>query len=451
MALVQRFDPPAFLPDFSGIPGQLEAWHNAVSSWFDQVVEIECLTIAKGAHHAQSETRSQFYNPARFDPGLVVEQSIPWNAFPKELLRSFGRAKAMEEADNLRPLVQYSKKYFDSPTAGHLPYRPQTEYCEWHAQRDPDTGAIVKISFTSEPPEYWQALAGTSIVGPDNVTKATFPGDRDLLLQRYRELVSPEVQMDDLFAKEDVLYRDGTVMINKNDYNPYNKWNTTHGIVHLCAPPNALTAEIQLAGDATVLFHNSAKQQLVDPDALICCAAYGGPDRNSDPTIGATVNSLARAGYLVTLRNPVGLYMDHIQLSGWAAPDGKPLDDCVRIVRGTSNLIERLEVSVPPNRGFHVSDIKIAGEPIRYGGQVAECITVHLVGMAGVAQTVKNPSIGCTGRCCIDPNDARTLGRSVRWSEPTPPGQVEAFQDEGAAGVGAIGPAPMQSSRGRRI
>jgi hypothetical protein len=32
MSLLNRFDPPAFLPDFVQIPGQMEAWHKAVSS-----------------------------------------------------------------------------------------------------------------------------------------------------------------------------------------------------------------------------------------------------------------------------------------------------------------------------------------------------------------------------------------------------------------------------------
>ena len=38
MALLTRYDTPAFLPDFNVIPGQLEAWHRAVSAWFDQVI-----------------------------------------------------------------------------------------------------------------------------------------------------------------------------------------------------------------------------------------------------------------------------------------------------------------------------------------------------------------------------------------------------------------------------
>jgi hypothetical protein len=453
MALLQKFDPPAFLPDFNGIPGQLDAWSNAVSSWFDAVVTIERNRIAQGTNKPLADTRTQYYNPARFDPGTLVEQSIPWNAFPKELLRRFGRAKAMEQADTLWTLNQYSAD-FNTPSAGRLHYRPLNEYCEWHVRRDPDTQAILHIAFTSEPPEYWQALAGTPIAGPDNAL-SYFPGDRDLLLQRYREFVSPQVQLEDLFAKEDAFLADGSKLMSKGDYNPYNKWNTTHGIVHLCAPPNALTAEIQLAGDATVLYQNAAQEQVVESDALICCARYGGPDRNSDPTIGATVNALAHLGAYVTLRNPVGLYMDHIDLAGWAAPDGKPVDDCVRVVRGANNLIERLEISVPAERGFTVSDISIGGEPIRHGGQVAECITVHLVGVAAAPGSFNNPSVACTGRCCIDPNDATTLNRPVPWGTPTPAGQIDALQGEGAlpppAPAAAAAPVVQASPRSRRI
>jgi hypothetical protein len=45
MALLNRFDPPAFLPDFNAIPGQLDAWHRAMSAWFDIIVAIEQKTI----------------------------------------------------------------------------------------------------------------------------------------------------------------------------------------------------------------------------------------------------------------------------------------------------------------------------------------------------------------------------------------------------------------------
>ena len=49
---------------------------------------------------------------------------------------------------------------------------------------------------------------------------------------------------------------------------------------------------------------------------------YGGPNRCSDPTIGASVNELAALGYAITLRNPVGLYMGDLNMTGWAGPGG---------------------------------------------------------------------------------------------------------------------------------
>jgi hypothetical protein len=430
MGLLQRFDPPAFLSDFNTIPGQLDAWNRAVSGWFDGAIAAEATKIANALGVTVDSVRVQFYNPAQLDPGPAVEQSIPWNGFPKELLRRFGREQALVEADKLWPLTSYSPR-FSGPDAAITRYRPQTEYCEWHARRDPDTQAITQVTFTSEAPEYWQALAGDTLDGTDDRTWP-FPGNRELLLQRYRELVSPDVMMEDIIAQKDIYASDGNILVRKGRYNIYNKWNTTHGILHLCAPPNSLTAEIQLGADATVLYLGKDKR-VVEPDALICCAAYGGPDRNSDPTIGAAVNALARLGAYVALKNPVGLYMDHIDLAGWAAPDGGPVTDCVRIVRGVPGMIERLVVEVPKERGFTVSDMTIGGEPILYGGQIAECITVHLVGIAAGIGAFKNQqAIACTSRCCIDPHDARLLQRPVPLENPLPTGTVAAFQNEGA-------------------
>ena len=60
-----------------------------------------------------------------------------------------------------------------------------------------------------------------------------------------------------------------------------------------------------------------ADRLVADADTLIASAAYGGPNRCSDPTIGASVNQLAALGFGVTLANPVGLYMDHLDMTGW--------------------------------------------------------------------------------------------------------------------------------------
>jgi len=435
MSLLTAFSTPAFLPDFGGISGQEEAWHRFVDACFESSIESEAPFVKTA--NGTGPGKVQFYNPARFDPGgPLVEQAITWNAFPKELLRKYGPDRALIEADRLQPVSNYSSR-FSAPIFHRTLYRPLNEYCEWHALRDPDTQKIVRITFASEPPEYWRALFGDVII-VDEKRSVQFPGDRQRVLELYRKLVSPDVQMEDLICHETI---PGFAV--EGGYNIYNKWNTTHGIMHLCAPPNFLSAEIQLGADATVLRRDGSGDPVVQPEPLICCAQYGGPDRNSDPTIGSSVNALARAGAFVTLPNPVGLYMDHIDTTGWETPDGSPAADCVLIVRGRPGMIERLTVEVPAERGFTVGDITIGGVPIRYGGQIAERITVKLIGAAAGFGTVKNAPIACAGRCCMDPANPLSAGRPIPFGTPTPPGTIDAFQGEG----GLRGPQPASPQR----
>lgn len=427
MALLQRFDPPAYLDDFDGIPGQRDAWHRFVSESFDQSIASERTAVPGTV---------QFYNASAYDPGgPLVEQAVTWNAFPKELLRSFGRARAMIEADRLWPLSAYRGHYDpDRPevttpgVAGDVFFRPQVEYCEWHVTRDPLTGNPLRITFTSEPPEYWAALFGGQF------GDITFPGSKDRLLALYRSLVDPHVQLEDLIVKTAFHGAQGETY-NPGDYNPYNRWNTTHGIAHLCAPPNALTAEIQLGADATVQYHDGAGRLLTQPDALICGAGYGGANRNSDPTIGATVNALARLGAMVTLANPVGLYMDHLDTSGWQLPDGIAARDCVRVVRGSPRMIERMVVEVPPETGRTLADLVIGGDPVRYGGQIAECITVKLVGLAApLAKVTGNKPVAANVRGLVSTEAPTEIYSLIDAHRAAPPGLVPAFtQYDGAA------------------
>jgi hypothetical protein len=445
VSLVQRFDPPGFLSDFQGIAGQAEAWHRAVYGWFEDSIASEGPALVSPA--GAPPNRVQFYNPARFDPGgPVIEQAIIWNAFPKELLRKYGRERAMREADRLVPLSYYSPK-LNQEIHQRTFYRPLNEYCEWHVVRDPDTQAIVRVTFSSEPPEFWQALFGDTFEISDSLT-VSFPGDRDKVLALYQELVSPEVRKEDLIAQEDIPGTPGNPpLVRKGQYNLYNRWNTQHGIMHLCSPPNSLQAEIQLGADATILRANTGGKPVVQPEHLVCCSQYGGPDRNSDPTIGSSVNALARLGALITLPNPVGLYMDHIDLTGWEIPNGKDPAGYVRIVRGRPGMIERLEIRVPKDCDFTVSDITIGGEPIRYGGQIAECITVKLVGAAAAIGSIHNTPAGCTGKCCVDPTNTALLHRSFNLDDPTPPGEIIAFAEP--ARLERVGGAPQRIHRVR--
>jgi len=174
-----------------------------------------------------------------------------------------------------------------------------------------------------------------------------------------------------------------------------------------------------------VLYEDAAGTPTVDPDAFIAGTDMGGPNRNSDPTIASTVNVLARSGAMITLANPVGLYMDHIDLAGWEVPGGQSAKDWVRVVRGQERLIERLVVGSPTDE-FDVSDIRIGGLPVAFGGQIAECITVKLVGVAAALNSVKNGRLKLPSAGFVDPANAREVfGRRGR-----PTGTVQAFAYE---------------------
>jgi hypothetical protein len=430
MALLTSYAPPARMSDFDAIPGQRDAWHRFVLESFKANIGAvaDQLRPIKG--------KPQFYSAVLYDPGgPVVEQAVVWNAFPKELLRRYGRDRALVIADSLWPLSAYEYDWRYDPnvpadTGVGRPdvtfpdtyfYRPLVEYCEWHVDRDAASGRIRRVSFTSEPPEYWFALFG----GKQDQSQVDFPGDKDLVLDLYRKLVSPNVEMADLLVTKPFTSPFG--LLKKNAYNPYNKWNTTHGIAHLSAPPNALTAEINLGALATVLYEDAAGNPTVDPDAFISGTAMGGANRNSDPTIAATVNVLARQGAMITLANPVGLYMDHIDLTGWEVPGGQAAEDWARVVRGQDRLIERLVVQSPTEE-FDVSDLRIGGVPVAFGGQIAECITVKLVGAAAALGSVSNGRLKLTTAGYVDPANAREVYVAGRRGRPS--GTVKAFAYE---------------------
>ncbi len=92
----------------------------------------------------------------------MVGQAITWNAFPKEMIPRYGRERVLILPDRLWPIERYRSPSPDpddtSGTVGVL-YRPQEEYCEWHVLRQGDYDKILPVTFSSEPPEFWQAQA----------------------------------------------------------------------------------------------------------------------------------------------------------------------------------------------------------------------------------------------------------------------------------------------------
>lgn len=374
-----QYDPPGFMTDFTA--KQRARWSEYISTCFQQAIASEEAKLSSGEH-------CQLYDQAREQPAEPhFEQPVTWNALPGTFVARFGRQQALRLADYPYPRTSS----MDLPDSGYsetLPlaatyYRPQDEYCEWHVTRQGD-GKITKVTFVSEPPEYWQALFGDRLLDL-NGKPFEFDGDPNLVLDLYRELLGTnEVKLDDLVCQYDYVNDDNNIMYPKHGYNPYNVWNTQRGAVHLTHPANSITAEIQLAADATILRARDGRL-VTDPSDLIICSNYGGTNRNSDPTIGASVNELAALGMRLTLRNPVGLYMHHIDLTPFQTPDKEMITaDYFTVLRGDAdhNLIERAVFTVPPGHDFTVSDLTVSGVPLQFGSQIAEHITVQLVAIA---------------------------------------------------------------------
>ncbi len=382
--MITRFSPPAHIGDVTSAD-ILDHWSTSVLTWFRN---------AEGALPADRRFFNLVDRPIPEGPA----QTIPWNAFPRKyallLPDDVERRWELGERVVTRDLFGRQAGFFTQTSDGFqnagLPFRDQDEYCEWRTVRAGP--AIERVIFTCENPEYWEFVAANA---------------PDALLQLYQQLVSPAVRAEDLFFHGDMFRAGpgGTAENLRGRYNPLNRWNTTDGIVHLTHPANSLQAEIRLAGDATVLRRDGRGNQLTDDVALICCAGYGDANRSSDPTIGGRVNSLVRSGVSVTLDDPVGLYISGIDLAGIETPDGTP-SKWWRPIRpsttGTRPMILRAEFAPPAGSGLSMSDVMVGGEPLRFGSQLAELLTMVIYGR-GVAVTTAAPVATCEAKCCRIP------------------------------------------------
>jgi hypothetical protein len=267
----------------------------------------------------------EFYDPSEVNVEILAERSLVWMGFPRALLVATNRddRRAAFVAGEIRDV--------------------QEEYCEWRATRNRE-GKIDKVVFVTETPEYWEQLWAV---------------DRARVVNLYRTLLNnPAVVEADLHT--------GGV------YNRRNRWNTTDGIVHFIQTINTLSAALGLAQGSVNT--GSARDNY---------EASPGPRTSVDPRVALDIGALSRKGLSITLREPIGLYISGYDDTGWTKPNGSPVDDYWRIVRGSAGQILRLEYEVPAAAGFVVGDIQIGGRPIEWGGQIAEHVTCMIGGVAG--------------------------------------------------------------------
>jgi len=253
------------------------------------------------------------------------------------------------------------------------------------------------------------------------------------------------VPKKDLFFEQDVFEvvdgrRSARPRFKAGTYNKYNKWNTKRGAVHLTHEANTLSAEVNLASRATIARLDVNEEPIEDPTALACCTQYGDPNRDSDPNIGATANKAVRDGNLLTLTDPIGLYIAAFDTSGIKlraeaelAPGTPQPSEWWEPVRGERmsadgvSRILRIEYTIPEGatmpaqgggrRPLVLTDLTIDGDPVTLAGALAELVTMHLVVTAWPAGgAASQPALHCNSTCCVDRQG--TYGNCKKGQEP---------------------------------
>jgi Dyp-type peroxidase family len=369
--------------------------------------------------HPKEKGYLQFRSPHDLETlagGSVVPAKISWSGFPKIM-------KTLYTGTDTNPYEAVEVLGFNA----EFPLsRQMDEYCEWFSHRN-TSGQITRIDVTAEPPEYYQFL---------------FQREKETGLQLYKQFVSPLVKMEDLLD-------------SSGNYNMYNKWNTTHGAMHLNCPPNSLSAEIYIAAEACNLWMKTQatpEETLAHPviattgGDLITSGQYGRPTRSSDPTIGSDCNALARNGYTVSLMNPVGLYLETFDTTGWLKPNGTPFtpEEIAQMViyhRGdaASERWVRVSIEVPVAWNFVLGECTIGGVPLQWAGQIIDAsVTVFLNGIAagGIGENSLVPSDFDATDHLVPPKELwnnDTIGPVYAFNSPIPSPQLSTNTVNGAA------------------
>jgi hypothetical protein len=414
------FSPPANISDFP-VGSLLDRRLRTLWNW-NLIGDTMTGTVGDPWNLVNDSNRYFYFNPTTtIIPNNAVSVPIQWVAFPNRTLWYFSaggspgnpfqlsQAQILELVDTGKikgntnfangfpavppsacPAIDWTSPQKDWNTFGPPgPRGWQDEYCEWSVTRDPTTNKITSVMFTCENPDYWFTL---------------WQVDPTVVLKIYRETISPNVQLSDLYLTDAGANPVVNPLTGEPAYNPINKWNAgtvtnpgvSGGAMHLTSPPNTLGAEVYLAAAATLL-RNVATY---DAQSMVCCSGYGQPFRNSDPHIGFSANQFVRnLDLTISLADPVGLYIQEPDWSTYTTPDGTAASDFWTVTRGNGpNQILHAVFAVPPSKGYTVADIAIGGHPIQWGGQIPQTFQIRLMatGFSGSGVPPQQP-LACQG------------------------------------------------------
>lgn len=389
------FSTPGFVNDF--LPSESaeaalmqQRWHETMNRFTDRVLLNDPWTFSEQPPEAIS-----YFNPANTvipDGAPVVV--IPWTVFPNRIKFYYPEASRHEHwayADDGPPSSPDPDNY------GFSTHRDwQDEYGEWSVTRN-DEGKITRVQFTTESREYWFTLWDVS---PEAV------------LRLYRQLASPDVQLEDLYLRDDAGEPIVDPQTGRPAYDDFNKWNGQEGghAVHMIAGFNYVYAgAMYLSMQSTVLREDAEGYAVTDPNQILNCSLHGTPNRNSDPFISGFITDLVRgAGVQITLEDPAGIYMQTPNFNLFQlpsnAPEGAHPSDYWTVTRGrarqageTHDYILHAVYEVPEDQGFTVGDIIINGFPIGYGSQIAETINVAVSAIGMPKEGAPSEALSCVG------------------------------------------------------
>ncbi|KXH65681.1 hypothetical protein CSAL01_08097 [Colletotrichum salicis] len=320
---LDKFHPPAVLNDFEG--EQLEKWSKTVDGWFGEEI---------AGRLAGRKILNQSFNPLHF----AYDSSLPpvpitWVGFPSEC--KFFYQSSMhssnwvpEDPENQRAppgrlepeILKFHRKNEQAGEDEVVEVSQQRqdrwvmdEYLEWSTKRvDVD---VQIVSFTSEGPEYGEELAKYNPI----LTETPIENPATQEHERNSKILDIYKKLNPDFAHE---IKGDHLVDDKGKYNIYNRWNghtNTGTISHLIQINNSLSAEIDIAAQATVTRTDLVYGEPITNMITLCGdgSAYGNPGRNSDPTIGAAVNEVCRLArdkvcpvpVTISVEDPVALYM----------------------------------------------------------------------------------------------------------------------------------------------
>ncbi|KAF2259588.1 hypothetical protein CC78DRAFT_524532 [Lojkania enalia] len=357
----------------------LGKWSKQVGNWFD--TEIAGTAPSGGPR----QPLPQFFDPTKTQYELDQKPTpITWSGFPLKI-------RTEQPTDDARWAAAENPLTDLSNPAYYLPQQHDREnmdeYLEWSTLKDPDTGDVIIASFTCEGPEYWEKVAEYISV--------------DKILDMYKEM-NPDFA--DQMTLKDITTGTGA-------YKPRNKWNqmiNTGTIAHLIQDNNTLSAEVDIAAQATVIRKDLAYGEIIRNITQLCgdASRYGNTKRNSDPAIGGEINTLARQGFHLSVADPVALYMHAADFSSFRLdPTGTRrgnLDEMIPVPDGTFQFLRgdiskgwglHLKVKIPASHSVahngrtlncsDLFDLNNGGQYVRYGSQFADYVTMSVSGVVG--------------------------------------------------------------------